>query len=390
MNYRKYVVFNLLLMSLLLIFTSIVSEEAYAERLFVGNSSWYEQIPDNPKTTTGSADYIADLTKYGNPLQAGDGMPIFYADKNSPVISVSITTTSCPAGKCPNLDGLSQKDWIIAQGWNQVPIPSGARPHYNNIRCSGTGYTDGYMTIISADRLTAWDFQQGSHCNGTAEANANDPKSGTWSAKIIRKWNLQKDGLPLEFFDGKLQYDYHGTPKAGATGLLPGIVTYDDIVVRGRITHALAMGIGFLKSGMNIYPSLIYGDGDAECNDSGRNCLRYGMRLQLDPTFNCNSLENNFAKIICVALQDYGAIHVITEGKNSQGKGYNSITIENLSGHPTKSWSGIDLNLYNIPLNKLRVVAPVCSDCTICPNCTPTPPPAPSPPPAPGSPTLVP
>lgn len=323
------------------------SGEATAERFFQQNNTWYELIPDNPSITANFANYVADVLLDNSYFVASIGewsIPIFYAAVDTSVITVPVSNPY-------------QKAYIEANEWNKVPIPSGALPAGNAAKCAGS-YRDGAMVVISYDRTTAWDFYGAKYCNSA------------WSASVIRKWDLRTAGV-------NSPYDGHGLLRAASTPYTQGIVTYNDILVRGEINHAMVFEYwadpknpwpnGDYRYNSGVYPSA----GLSRIGLSDRTwAMQLGMRLQLNPTFDCNTITNYpLEKMVCIALQTYGMIFVDSPGQGNE----HFIQLEDLTNHPNKSWSGIYLGAFNdIPFNQMRVVEP------IYPRLDTTPPAAPS------------
>jgi len=325
MKISKVFKFGSLVICFLVLFSTYVIEEAYAERFFKKHNTWYEKIPANPTLRANSANYVADIITnakrmYGN--SSGWSVPIFHAAGDTPNTTVTIWN---------ELPG--QKDYIEAQGWNVVPIPDGALPAMNTERCAGQ-YTDGHMVVISADGLSSWDFLMASKCNGT------------WSARTVRKQDLTGDGI-------NSPYDYHGMLRMTSVPLLHGLITYDEVVNDGVIDHALAFAYNAVKIAEHwqLYPSEHYSGGSS----SRTWALLGGERIFLDASVDCTSLGlNSFGVMVCVALQQYGMIFVENTSLNN-----NYVFMEHLDDQPSKSWSGIYKSLSAIPLNKLRVIKPL-------------------------------
>jgi len=296
---------------------------AGAEGFFEGHSTWYEKIPANPAVTPNSEFYVQTIVDNSPALATSYrdwSVPVFYARPDTPYVTVT---------------GVSQS--VIDRGWNVVPIPPEAQPAGNAAACAGT-YRDGHMVVVSADGKWAWDLYRAQKCEGQQ-----------WYAYIIRKWDLGTEGV-IDPYDGM------GSAHVGRTPLLQGLITYDEIMNSTKIEHALQFAT-YREVHMDywsIYPSRewkYFGQSsDLQCPW----CPKVGMRLQLDPAVDCSALGlNDFGRKVCVALQEYGMIYVITAGP-----GNNAIYAESLDNKP-ETWSGIIGSLSAIPLNRLRVVEPV-------------------------------
>lgn len=206
-----------------------------------------------------------------------------------------------------------------------------------------------------------WEFYKARYC-----------ADNIWRTGCVRRYDRSGDGIVSP-------YDAKGTNRAcaGAT-LSHGLILRSEIL-NGVIDHALVFSYWGekLAGHYSRYPCEAYRAGVS----SRTYAMLLGERIQLNPSVDCANLGlNNYGKIICKALQDYGAIFV-----ENCGVGCNSIYIENRANGEQAfgDWSGIWGSLSAIPINQMRVVKPVCSDCTLCPdNCTAgndtTPPAAPS------------
>jgi hypothetical protein len=304
---------------------------------FHSPNSWYEKIPENPEVIPNSQNYINDLRYNSGSLVANYrdwAVPIFYAKENTPLTTVEITHTYQPV-----------EDNIIAKGWNVVPIPPEAIPAGNEASLRGQ-FRDAHMTIISHDKKWEWDFY-----------GAIKYPDGTWKATVVRKWDLSGDGIDVPH-----HVNDSGVRACNSPGS-HGLITYEE-VEKGRIDHAIAFAYGYpTGSGIPaVYPcsGMGYGYGTREW------AMVEGMRIQLDPSVNCDSLQlqgnqepgaRRTAAIVCKALQEYGMILV-----DGSAPGDNSLFFESFSNGGTGNgkWYGKIPNMTRFfPMDKLRVVAPV-------------------------------
>ncbi|MEW6600031.1 MAG: hypothetical protein AB1499_03585 [Nitrospirota bacterium] len=345
------------LMLILIFILAFSVEKANAERFFQTNSIWYEPIPANPELDPNSANYVADIlinssTLTGATTDGEWGVTVWKATASTPITTVSMKN---PSGVCGS--------WVIANEWNKVPIPSDAIPAGNAASLEGQ-YRDGHMVIISHDNTYEWDFFR-----------AVKLLDGSWTASCIRKRDLRGDGvLPVD--------DGHGMVRAcGHSSHLHGIVTHNDIQ-SGVIDHALSFS--YYGEEDELYWARYPCYGQRQGESTRQWAMDIGTRLQLDPSVDCNALSlNNFGRIICKAMQQYGMFYVDTGGPSNNG-----IYAEELIGK-TISWKDIEGSLRAIPLNKLRVVKSVSPPPSPSPP-PPSPPPPPPSAPTPGAPTLSP
>jgi hypothetical protein len=192
------------------------------------------------------------------------------------------------------------------------------------------------MSIIGYDGLYVWDFFR-----------AVKDSSGNWSASSMRRWEKSGTGYVAP-------YDSQGSPRACPSSHLHGLITYDDIVNKGYIDHALTFSYWGEKKAPHwgLEPCKAYRAGVSDRQWA----MLLGERIQLDPTLDLDSLNlKPAAKIIARAMQEYGMIFAI-----NCGQGCNAVYAEDLTGKPY-SWSGIlsSGDLANIPLNRLRVLEPI-------------------------------
>jgi hypothetical protein len=258
-------------------------------------------------------------------------VPIWWADESTPLTDVTLTTSSQPAN-----------DAVRANGWNlDIPIPPGAKSSAMDTLCSGT-YRDSHMVVINHQKTFAWDFFKARDCEG----------DGTWAADRVAKWDLVSDtAYGKGIGDGVDQPYTFGTSRVAPVPLLHGLITYNEVVSEGVINHALAFAGPTAKAGSpGVYPCVTPNNGAG--TDPYASWL--GFRFQLDPSVNCSSLGlNNYGKMVCVALQQYGMIFV-----ENNGPGSNGIYVENLNDKP-QSWKGIIGSLSALPVDKLRVIEPL-------------------------------
>ncbi len=312
---------NKYIFTILVAFISIfpaITPEALATRFFKQNSTWHEKIPANPSITPNSANYVADVIALGSTLGTNYreyGTPIFYANSSTPRYNIPVTSSYAGV-----------KQVIYDNNWNlNVSIPS----NFNT-----TGSSDGFTTVINTDTNEVWDFR-----------HPVVPSPGTiTSTDQICKHNLNDDGIG--------QPSTWATCIVSANPYLHGLITYEEIQA-GVINHALAFGYNSAKiDSTGVYPL-------KSANSNGLNtnqwALLLGMRLQLDPSIDVNSLSlNRYGKIVAKAMQEYGMIFVVNTGHD------NLLFAENLAFDPNgRSWTGIISDLNAIPLNRLRVVDPI-------------------------------
>jgi hypothetical protein len=167
-------------------------------------------------------------------------------------------------------------------------------------------------------------------------------------------WKMSSSGDPLA--GGRpagVQLGWTSTDAAGMP-VFPGLVTYYETVVKKRIDHALRFTI--VKSGMAYLtpPATHYAS-----NDAAPSRPPMGMRIRLAAGYNCTSgLASSEARVICVALQTYGAFVADNGGDCA------------ISGTADPRWNDAALGeLRKLPLSAFEAVetgATLCTD----PGCT--------------------
>lgn len=331
---------NLLLIFILLIFSALLSEEAYADRFFKKHSTWYEPIPANATIHPESAKVIADFNQYaGSIFIQNTSRPVFVADDAAIAkpTKIIIVNKNCDPEQgqpeCSRLKYLgysSQKAYILAQGWNVVPIPSNAITVDNDAICNGTmSYADNQMLIYSKDMTTSWSMKGAVHCaNGSWYANKYNGGVGGWFAAVSRKFTNTSDGVEIkegcltnEWWPGKsgpsTQYDYLSCASLAKKPWNHGMLTYDE-VVNDTIDHALEFvtwGERYNANGYwGIYPAVSYGVGNPTTSSRPYAPIA-GMRFQLNPSFDIDGYITSrglsvYHKRVLRALQKYGMIFV--------------------------------------------------------------------------------
>src|SRR5215213_908183 len=140
---------------------------------------------------------------------------------------------------------------------------------------------------------------------------------------------------------------FHGTTfgsrGAGIT-YLGGLVRPWE-VAQGRIDHALAFAYSYPSSRW-VYPA---SKSDGKGLDLA--AIPEGTRLQLDPSFDVNTLSSPVARIVARALQTYGMYAIDNSGSTKVMFEYEG----------TANWGGLvsRSTVSEIPLSRFRVLAPM-------------------------------
>jgi hypothetical protein len=232
------------------------------------------------------------------------GIPIVYADQQSPRSTVRCTVYGCslhvasariPAGAEPNAG--SDHHLVVLQ-------PDGGELDLWLAQRSGDAWSAGSLSLESAGGLAA-------NCSGTSRCGGADAAYLALGAGVIR---------PEE-------------------------------IAQGHIDHALAIAIPNTREGYVACPA---GHGDGQHDDP--NAVPIGAHLQLDPALDVAELRiPAWQKVIAMALQRYGAYVVDTGGsvavygQSDLGRGFDAWA---KAGVPASSPSLTDL-----PWASMRVLA---------------------------------
>ena len=257
-------------------------------------------------------------------------MPIYWADENTPRYTIHQRVLSSEEASHP--DYLKFKGdldrFSMGPGFGEnVPIPDVAIP------CPGS---DAHMAIVDEASGRVWDMWGVCHS-----------EEGEWSANTGMVYPMDGDGI----FDSALfdigegdSIHFYGPSRASGTPAVAGVVLYEE-VLRGEINHKLAFASRFNGSKEYIYPA---------CWTDGHfvGGLPEGCILQLDPYVDLSAYSLSPAeKVICVALQKYGAVNI----DNAEGT---ALSLEYLGVQEGRNWSDV-LNpesLKQIPLDFFRIV----------------------------------
>lgn len=235
---------------------------------------------------------VADLYEFGT--------PIFFADANTPKYTINCTESW---GTCA-LEG------------QQVPIPAEAQ--------AAPG-SDGQMVVVDLVARKSYDFWQ----------YKNDHANTSWGGVIS--------------IDGP-GYDTAGNSAVGA-GLsrLVGIARNYEIS-QGVIDHALVFSTN--ACGTEHRAPATKSDGRV----SGSGGVPEGIRVQLDPSVNCDTLAGagSGEKAVCKAMQKYGAYNIDCGGSTMALQFENPIGKTDPYKAAGLSWDYFSLS--HIPWEKMRVL----------------------------------
>jgi hypothetical protein len=156
-----------------------------------------------------------------------------------------------------------------------------------------------------------------------------DDDGASWTAGSGAVFDLSSNELRPE-----------GWTSADAAGLpiLPGLVTYDEVVVEGVIDHALRFTVQTSQRAY-IHPATHFASSNTDPSTPPM-----GLRLRMKADYDCSSLSEE-VQVICTALKTYG-MFVADNGSDWY-----------ISGAPDPQWSDDNLSdLSQIPGDAFEAV----------------------------------
>jgi Right handed beta helix region len=279
---------------------------------FRNDSIW--NVPANQKgVPTTSNPFAAQFVSYSSSLEisgipgSGSGIeyakPTYFAKPGDPVATVRVAEPTWVKGD-------------IRWDGKPIPVPVGVAPAPGS---------DGHLTIVSADRRTAWEMWR---CTKAG--------SSGYETVTISQWDLTGTGVPSDPID-------NSSARGSGTPLLPTTIRATEAV--SGINHALGITVPRVSNDY-IYPPATHSDGSL-----GPDGIKYGMLFVLRPDFpvaaNATVGERNLIR----ALKTYGA-YVVDQGA--------SMELDADSTHP-RAWeaAGVDANSLNtIGPNDFRQILP--------------------------------
>jgi hypothetical protein len=288
-----------------LMLTAPVAVRAAAWRAFSDTSPWNltaaPAAPANPYASqfAGSAGFTMKLS--GTPDNPAYASPIYFAQPGDPVAPAKMTT-----------------DWG-AQGttrWNGqgIPAPAGVSPAPGS---------DGHLTVVSADRRTAWEFWR-----------CTQAGPGGYTAAVIVQFDLTGPGYS----------DQHGDNSARGSGTPLISTTLRAEEALNGVNHALGITVPSVSS-VYIYPPASHSDGG-----DGPGGIQYGMRFVLRPDYVPPPNASVGVRNVVQALQTFGA-YVVDQGADFE--------MDADSTHP-ELWrqAGLSVDSFNFTATDFRPATP--------------------------------
>ena len=150
-------------------------------------------------------------------------------------------------------------------------------------------------------------------------------------------WNAGS-GAVFDLTSNTLRPDYWTSADAAGLPIFPGLVRYDEVVVKGVINHALRFTVQHTRNGF-IHPAT-----HAASNSNNNNYPPMGMRVRLKTGFDISGFSKH-VQVILLALKKYG-MFVADNGSNWY-----------ISCAPDSRWDDDELGeLKSIPGNNFEVV----------------------------------
>ena len=244
------------------------------QNIFGPTSAWRKKVTSAPLNKD-SAAMVADLTKQvKSPYGINAAFNVW--KYNSPIVKVSSTQKRITV----KFDDCQHKGYTpknLYDGTKQfvnVPIPDSALP---------AGGSDSALTVWSPDTDQLWDFWHAKR--------ASDGWHACWGGRIDHLWTNPG------YFTGGF--------GASASGLATGGVIRIDEARRGRIDHAVSIGIRDYASWKNISWPAQRSDGSS----TSQSKIMMGSRFRLPKSVDVDKLGlTPLGKMIAVAAQDYGLI----------------------------------------------------------------------------------
>lgn len=215
--------------------------------------------------------------------------------------------------------------WSPYRVFHNVPIPDGALPD---------PVGDGQMAILALDEGYEYDFWQ-------MEQNSD----GTWQAAWANRIALDSDGI----------YPNGMSARGSGFALLNGLVWPVELET-SEINHALIVTVPIAADGGPVLPAT-----ESDGHNNHRFTLAEGVRLQLDPDLNLDSLGlEPWQRTIAEALQKYGAFVADNGSDVLEFEVMNPISWTNWVypfGEPDFDYWESGIIELNIPVEHFRVLA---------------------------------
>ena len=240
---------------------------ATAARLYAPGSPWNVRVPANAAVEANSALMVQSIVeaaqRQGFLIAVRKwSWPIYYADAETPLTTVTLT-----------------RSWAPARVMSGVPIPIGAAPDPSD---------DGHLVVINRATRCEYDFYE-----------AVQHGDGSWSAGWANAIKITGSGW----------YE-HGSSTTGSGAAGAAGVILPEELESGAIPHALAFAYPYTKAGGAVSPAT---ERDGRTTAAG--AIPLGAHLRLDPDLDLGSLSlKPYERVVAQAMQDYGMFLTDTGG----------------------------------------------------------------------------
>jgi hypothetical protein len=246
-----------------------VSDATAIFRAFSPSSPWNHTAAPTASNNPFAAQFTdrpgLPLRISGTPDNITYGAPVFFSQRGDPTAPVVVT----------------QPDWLpdgdTAWDGKPVPVPIGVRPAPG---------ADGHLTIVSADRRTAWDFL------GCTEAGPMG-----YVTRVIVQWDLTGPGYNTGNGD-------ETSARGSGMPLISSSLRAEEAI--NGIRHALGFTVPRVSSSY-VGPAT-HSDGR-----QGASALKYGMRFVLRPDYPVPPNAGVGMVNVIYALKTYG-VYLVDQG----------------------------------------------------------------------------
>ena len=255
---------------------------------FAPDSVWNLPLRSDAPLASNSAGYVSLLAQSVKTSGAwlnttSCGMPEYWADANTPTVSVT-------------LNHPSYEDPALIRAWSAVPMPAGAAP----ANCSDANFA--VLQQQPNGSVKEWEFWRATH-------NADGSWTAQWGGAMNNVLTDRGIASPLEWSDPTAPTYSARKSSAGwnvtasSISMLAGVITNSDLA-SGQINHAVAMAIPTPAKGLWMWPAQ-----RSDGSSTNANALPEGAHLRLNPSLNIASLHlDPLMTMIAEAAQKYGII----------------------------------------------------------------------------------
>jgi len=272
-----------MLRALVVLFVILIHEAVTQSLLqgpiFAPNSCWQAKLPDNAPISGNTSAYVKNIigqvNQYGPWINTlSYSVPIYVVPESQPTVYVKLNKP----GGAPIIDQLQK-------AWSAVPLPINAHP---------ANGTDHHLVVLQPSTGKMWEFW----------AMVNNGTSG--KAEWMADW-----GGYLTNYSDSTGFFGQPFPTWGATAtslMLPGGLMLVSEAKAGIFPHALAFATLDMAPWNQVVLPAQRSDGN------GHGIIPEGTRFRLPHNIDLTNVTNSFAKMMAIAIRDYGLIMRDTAG----------------------------------------------------------------------------